>query len=201
MNKIHVVMPFHRRHLIEDLVKVFGKERLNLLVTPEQFIDWNKGWPTPIVVSVPTNKRHDLCYHKINYFIRTKGIIDNDYYWGMCDDDSVEENVIPAIQEMNDDIIFISMKRGDNIVTENLSPTSWHPTNTLIACPELSRPYDIGLEQMIIKGHIFKRLIYNVNSSYADGLMGAELSRHYKVRYEPDLFVLFNWFQEGRWNK
>jgi hypothetical protein len=199
MKNVHVVMPFSRPYMIEELIRIFGKERLNLLIFENQVFECSSDWPIPIIVSYQKVKE-DICYHKINQFIKTNIIVDDDYYWCMCDDDSIEDGVLSAIENMNNDITFISMKRGD-AVPEGLPLLSQHPTNTLYANPESICIGGIGLEQMIIKGKIFKKLLFNVRSHTADGQMAMFLKDRYPIKYEPNLFVLFNYFQEGRWNK
>jgi hypothetical protein len=193
-------MPFSRPYMVEDLIKIFGKERLNFLILESQLFECKSDWPIPIIVEPLKTPKYNLCYHKVNYFIKTQKIEDEDYYWGMCDDDSIEDGVLSVIEKMNDDVVFVSMKRGDTI-PEGIPAISRHPTNTLYADSANICIGGVGFEQMIIKGKIFKKLKYALNTEYSDGLMAAYLKDNYTIRYEPNLFVLFNWFESGRWIK
>ena len=195
--QIHVVMPFAREHLKDTLLKVYENKDIILHPITDKTIEWDRPWVKPVFVSGEITKNP---YHKLNYFIATQEIVDEDYYWWMSDDDSVEENVIPKLKGMDDDVVFISMKRG-NHVPKTPDPVSMHPAWTLYAHPGKVAINDIGAEQMIVKGKVFKTLKYDMESPYADGMMAIYLKQNYPIRYEPDLFVLFNYFQPGRWNK
>ncbi len=112
----------------------------------------------------------------------------------VCDDDAIESNVVSELKTLNADIVMISMKRGHHQM--------YHPATTLIAHPINVNVGTIGLEQVIIKGKIFKTLSYNINSHAADGEMAVYLYNRYiaQVQFVPDLYVMFNWFQHGRWD-
>ena len=194
MNNIHIIMPFSRAHLKDELLALYQDVILHPIVFAEQNIEWDKA------VVVEYSNDTNIPYYKINQFIKTQEIIDEDYYWCMCDDDSIEENVIPEIKEMDSDVIFISMKRG-NSTPLNVPAVSQHPTDTLYAKPSNVKPCQIGLEQMIIKGRIFKKLKFNTKSEYADGEMAVYLKKNYPIHYEPNLFAKFNYFEPDRWVK
>ena len=197
MSKVHIVMPFSRKDMLPKLLKIYGKNPLHLLMFENQYVDWDAEWAKPIIVN-PCPPSEDYCYYKINQFIKTQKIEDNDYYWCMCDDDSIESNVISKLKKMKDDVVFISMKRGYQIPA---ACKYQHPTTTLIAKPENVRVNVFGIQQMVVKGKIFKTLKFDTQKSNADGWMGIYLKEHYPVHYEPDLFVLFNYFEPGRWDK
>jgi hypothetical protein len=185
---------------MQEMISLYGRDHLNILLTKDQSLDWPKDWSNPIIITEPEKTpRYNVFYYKINWFIQNNKIENENYYWVMCDDDSIENGVVSAIENMNDDIIFISMKRGYNI-PEGLHPISRHPTNTLYANPENICIGGIGIEQMIIKGKIFKNLVYNINTEYGDGEMAIFLKENYTIKYRLDLFVLFNFFEKGRWD-
>lgn len=197
MNKIHIIMPFSRVAMKDELISLYGNKGIVLhpIVFKDQNIEWGKDWIKPFVVF---GGHGDICYYKINQFIESGLIEDDDYYWCMCDDDAIESNVIPEIKKLKDDVIFISMKRG-YATPRNVAPINQHPANTLIACPENVVPSSIGMEQMIIKGRIFKSIRYEETEPRADGLMAVYLKENFPIRYEPNLFVLFNYYEPGRW--
>lgn len=197
MDNIHIVMPFSRAHLKDKLLALYQDVILHPIVFEDQNIEWDSENVKPLVVP---SCNENICYYKINQFIATQDINDNDCYWCMCDDDSLEENVIPKIKEMVDDIIFISMKRGQ-FIPAGLPAQSQHPINILYATPESVQVCHIGLEQMIVKGHIFKTLTYRTDIEYADGEMAVYLKKNYPIHYEPNLFAKFNYFEPDRWVK
>jgi hypothetical protein len=166
----------------------------------DNIVDWPpEKWINPIVSPVRPKVIIDGLYFKFNYFIENQPINDEDHYMFLCDDDSIEGNVISEIKKMDDPVIFISMKRGHNINYEHPSNT-WHGTNTLYARPECIKVCEVGLEQFIIKGKILKEVRF-VDHNWADGYMCEYLKEHYPVTYREDLFSLFNFYEPGRWDK
>lgn len=76
-----------------------------------------------------------------------------------------------------------------------------YPTSTLVACPENVRVCSISTQQSFVKGKIFRGHLFDDEYHYSDGLMAV----HHKndgeqIRYEPDLYALFNYYEPGRWD-
>ena len=201
MNNFHIIMAFNRPHMVDIYTEFFWPH--NIVLHPimrDNIVDWpNENWIKPITAPAVAEGTVDLLYTKCNYFIETQPINDEDYYMFLCDDDSIEDNVIPAIKEMNDDVIFISMKRGYHI-DYSRDPLSWHGTNTLYARPECVKVCNIGLEQFIVKGKILKEIRFR-DHNWADGYMCEYLKEHYSVSYREDLFSLFNFYETVRWTE
>jgi hypothetical protein len=197
----NIVMPFSRHHLINELLDWYNHPNvmLHLVVFQDQFknliSDKIKIW-----IVKPCGKGIDICYYKCNQFKTIAPIIDDDYYLFTTDDNALEKNVISEVLKMNDEVVYISMKRGHNIVP-NPSLPFYQSTNTLVAAPENAKRASIAFGQLIFKGHAYKKVQYDDTKHYADGLMGAYVKENLKVRYEPNLYALYNWFEPGRWNK
>lgn len=201
MPNIHIVMPFYRPDNLEDILSVYEGQAVTLypIMTAKESINFNRDWVKPVICPDYPEGLNPVNF-KLNYFIQTQPIEDEDYYWWMNDDDSLEPDVIPTLKKQDNDIIFISMKRGHH-TPKDAHPDSQHPTNTLFARPGYVRLCCIGGEQMIVKGKIYKTLKYHDYSACADGMMAMYLKNHYPVRYMEKLYVLFNYFEEGRWDK
>jgi len=223
-NKIHIVTAFSRVHLFSTLIEMLRPFNIewNLIVSSEikekvYKINTNNNWVNIINYTPPDN--WDKCYSKFNYFIKNENIVEDDYYIILNDDDALESNVIDEIRKMKDEIVVLSMKRGDNSLAKFLKTLKLrvlyyikrnynlniplemfpHSTSTLYASPDNMKIGHIGPEQIIYKGKIFKTLQFK-NTSCADGMMAENIFKNYKkITYRPDLFVLFNYYEPGRW--
>lgn len=202
---IHVVTAFRRFHLLDTLIKHY--EPMGVIWHPITFNNEtvsypDKKWIEPFVIPYNENVKNfiDIGYHKKNEFIQQAKIIDDDYYIILDDDDMIESGVFDKIKTMNNDVIFISLKRGDKI-PENAIPIRRYPTDTLIAHPDNIVLGGVSQQQYIVKGAIFKKVSLDVNDHYADGRIAMWLKENYTVSYEPDLYALFNYFEPGRWTK
>lgn len=171
----HVVTPFYRYQneafLTEHLKNVIWHKI-------EGTVDWK-----------------DQCYGKIQKFIKENDIVDDDYYMVLMDDDAYEPDFLTKLKKYNDDLIVVSMKRGDRTPKEGIP----HPAYTLVADPSNMRVGQVGMEQMIFKGFLFKKIVFG-NEEVEDGLL-AERIKHLPIKYAPEIFVYFNYLQPKRWDK
>lgn len=191
---IHIVTAFHRINLKEKLTEMLGKFKIIWHPVCDIDVYFKENWIQAIKATPPDE--WDKCYWKINNFIKTQKIIDKDYYMILNDDDSIEQNVISEIKKMDNDIVVVSMKRGDKI-PQNAKIR--HETSTCIASQEYMKVGYIGPEQIIFKGKIFKTLQYE-NYTGADGKMAEKIKNEIKdIAYRPDLFILFNYYEQGRY--
>jgi len=203
MKQIHLIMPFSRPENVEKLVD--GYRPMNIALHPIMFrdekIEFNEPWIYPLIIPM----EHKDCQafmpgcFKRNWFIDNEEIIDDDYYVTADDDDFYETGVFDAIKQMDDDIVIISMKRG-NHTPKGLPAQRRYPTYTLKAYPYNVRCGEISAQQSFVKGKIFKEHRHNEDIHWWDG----QLALYYKntgeqIRYEPDLYALFNYFEPGRW--
>ena len=196
MKKVHVLTAFSRYNEKDKFVNYLSRFRDVIFFHPielETKSDWgrkNKDWIKPLCLP-KHDETWDFCYEKLNYFIAKNDIIDDDYYCFMNDDDGVEDSCFDEILNCDTDVVFISMKRGNNQV-------GVHPINTLIASCKNIGLCLTGLEQIIVKGHVLRGLKFN-NHMWADGQLAdyLNMSQHSKT-YLPDTFALFNFFERGR---
>jgi len=196
-------MPFSRPELKQALIEAYRPMDIALhpIMFQDEATDWPEPWIFPVIIpgSAATCKVPMPGTFKRNWFMRNCGIIDDDYYLAADDDDMYEPGVFDAIKKMDDDIVIISMKRGNN-VPDDAPPARRYPTDTLYARPEFVQVGMISSQQSFVKGRIFKAHPHNEESHNGDG----EMAVHYKesgeqIAYRPDLFALFNYYEPGRW--
>ena len=106
------------------------------------------------------------------------------------DDDFVEDGFWNKIPNKYD-VVFVSMKRGDH--------TTHHGHSTLEAKKENIFCGQVGLEQYIVKGKILNNYRFDINY-VADGLLAEKLVLYEDKIFLPDVFVLFNYLEDGRWD-
>jgi len=199
---IHLMMPFSRYHLWDKLINAY--KSMNVILHPlmlsmetlkESFVDIDGNWIQPMF-SLSTKFNQSAI---LNEFIRNTNINNDDYYVSVSDDDMYEPGVFDAIRNMDDPVVFISMKRGYR-VPENAPDDKKYPTTTLLACPENVRIGCVGGEQMFMKGSVLKTVFFDeINTAVADGFVAENLKSCYPIRFAPDLFCLFNYYEPGRW--
>jgi hypothetical protein len=169
----------------------------------DEAVEFNEPWIFP--VTIPMDSKDCKAAHpgtfKRNWFIENCRIFDDDYYVCVDDDDMYEPNVMSEIKAMNDDIVIISMKRGDYI-PKDATPERRYPTYTLYAHPDNVRISGISGQQSFVKGKIFKDHTFDESFQAWDGAA----AMHHKesgeqIAYRPDLFALFNYYEPGRWKK
>ena len=201
MANIHVVTPFSRGHLKETLLAAYKPMGVifHPITTEDQprFFEESE-WVKPFVM--PPCPHTAFANYKVNGFIKQADICAGDFYVWMNDDDMMDAVVADKIRDMPDDLVYVSMKRGYHSPPVS-NPISNHPTYTLYACPENVKLCGISAEQMFIRGKIFKALQYHKDHPWADGMMAMALKEIFPIRYEPGLFILFNYYEPGRWEK
>lgn len=162
---------------------------------------WPEGydahWIDPFYAFVPDGV--DPFCHKINAFARSGRIVDMDRYCLLCDDDMYGPGVLDGVRALTDRIVVVSMRRGDR-TPETGRP---HPATTLTAALENMRAGQVGLQQCLMLGEVFKRLVMPEDRpNICDGLAAEWLAENYgdEIKFMPDLFVHFNFLQPGRWD-
>ncbi len=192
--KIHIICPFYRVFLLPTLIdylEPMGIEWYPMICKKEKDVVFGKSWIHPIIVPdlLPT----DQCYRKINDFITTQQIINDDYYGFMCDDDMYEPGFFDVIRQQTAKILMYSNYRGDT--TPVISGAEGHPTNPLhIQNLDDVRVCNIGLNMYILKGEILKQTIFSNNHKWGDGYYAENL----KSRFPNDIQILPNLFEPGR---
>jgi hypothetical protein len=208
--KFHVITPMARFENIRKLIDNMKHQNIiwHVIIdddNPKKF-EYNEPF---IFLHICPNKTVEFwtrCNNSINWFIENYDLKEDDYYGILNDDDAYEETFFDKLRnklenkdENSRDLIIVSMKRGHHI-PEGIVACKRHPTNTLLAQPESMFPCRVGVEQFFLKGKYLKkhRLPLTV---YGDGELISALAKEYakQVFYIPDVFVLFNYFEPGRW--
>jgi GT2 family glycosyltransferase/predicted SAM-dependent methyltransferase len=196
---IHLLMPFSRHHLWDKLIEDYrpmGVVLHPLVYDDEPLPKCGEDWLIPFTSARTSGFNQS---ELLNRFIELAYIDDDDYYVSVSDDDMYEPRVFDKIREMDDPVVVISMKRGQNIPA-GAYPA--YPTFTLCAVPQNVFVGGIGGEQIFMKGSVLKTIRFDeLNPSVADGILAVELKGRYPIRYEPDLYALFNYYEPGRWEE
>ena len=187
----HVITPFSRPQNISALMThlsqfpaiwhplAHNKEHFRQLV--EAAGDDSRWLPDFTPYPPETEANGSCCYHKVNTFIERWGLIDDDYYCVLCDDDLYELDFFDKIQQHTGDVVVCSMH--------------WLNGRELIAAPQNMRQGQVGFEQLIIKGKVFKRYRYKMDCQ-ADGQLIETVCKENPVDYAPEAWVLFNALSE-----
>ena len=192
---IHIVTPFSRWENLNFYVE--GLKNQNIVWHPIYHSEGeipNVPWIQPFKIKVPEG--WDACYYKLNYFMDTAGLVANDYYLFMNDDDWFEEGFFDKIRQNSDELLIVSMKRGHN----HLPHISPHGTSNLYANQQSMCVGSVGVEQIVIKGSLLSRYRFP-NSCVGDGILISQITGENKAKFLPDCYAYFNYLQEGRWNK
>lgn len=186
---ITVVTPFQRKENLDLIASTLkGKCNWTVLIDSDiEFPDWVtvKKYEKPPKGICPSN-------WLFNEFIN-EGLDDETQYMVLCDDDSVEEGFFDKIPDKN--IVITSMKRGERVPPNGVG-YGWGDLK--------ASPLNIGIgkiagEQVIIKGKILKNYRYGL-SSIGDGEMIIEMMKDHIATYVPDAYVLFNYYEDGRFD-
>jgi len=203
---IHLITPFSRPENVNLLVEAYRP--MNVILHPITFYDElihfpDEEWIKPYVINTLSKdcKAGTIAGYKRNQWIKNNTIVDDDYYVTADDDDMYEAGVFDAIKQMDNDIVIISSKRGD-FTPVGVIEARRYPTYTLFAHPDNIKIGSISSQQSFVKGKIFKNHLFEEDTRCEDGLMAIH---HHEdgeqIRYEPDLYALFNYFEPGRWIK
>lgn len=210
-NKLHIITPFSRPENFCNLFKnfkgfdswtlIFSEDQYNSFIRDDIRNELSDKEIFPMIAKNLGKVDGAYPYRKINRMIESfdgndGGINDEDYYIILCDDDGIPEGLIDEIKNHNEDVLVVSLKRGDSIPKDAICK---HGISTLLACPENMVVGKCGCMQAIVKGKVLRKIRFNENVSHADGLMMEWLAKNYKVTYLPELFINFNYFQPGRW--
>jgi hypothetical protein len=197
---IHILCPFYRVHLLPTLIHYFEPMGIQWhpIVGHDVKVSFDRDW----IIPLRTNelKPGEGCYRKINDFIETQQIIDDDYY-GFLDDDSMyEPGFFDIIRQQTAKILFYSVYRGNSIPkNDGAEPHSIHPIR--ITSLKDIRVCNIGLGMCIIKGEILKQTKFKNTHKWDDGRYMERLKLRFpnEIQILPDLWVFGNYFQVGRY--
>jgi len=167
-------------------------------------LDITENWISHYVCPNKGNKFWERCNNSINWFIDNHISNSEEYYGILNDDDGYEDDFFKKLKEyidfnQNPKLLICSMKRGHNIPND-VVPVRRHPTSTLYANPKNMRVGEVGVEQFFIKGKLLKNHKLPITTC-GDGELISELVKTYGAIYVENIYVLFNYFEPGRWNK
>lgn len=202
--KVNITTAFYRVNLLNTIIDHY--EPMDIIWHPVTFqseaIEWpDIDWIQPYIIPDNPNVSKEviaLGYYKNNAFIRSGLVNDDDYYICLDDDDMIEPEAVESIKKLDDDTIFISLKRGSN-TPEVKEESRKYGTSTLIADPKNVSVGTVSKQQIVTKGKVFRRLNYLEHVHYADGILAVWLKQNFPIRYEPGLYAMFNYFEPGRW--
>lgn len=204
---ITVVTPFKRIENLPFLIKALqGKCHWVVLQADDEPEIVFPEWVTVKRYEV-ANKKH-ISNRLFNQFIANDVKPDMQYML-LNDDDSVEEGFFDKIP--NAPVVCVSMKRGDKsgkiMVWDNWEKKIGHledGPDILLATPENMKIARVGGEQLVLKGDILKNYRYGLTGSTSelpgDARFVMQILHEYDPVFVPDAYVLFNYFEDGRFN-
>lgn len=203
--KFNIITPLARFENFEKLKNSLRKHNIVWHILVDQGTNHQIEEDEWINVYVCPNQGSDFwvrCNNAINWFVENFEPLENEYYGILNDDDNYEENFFEKIKNKftennNPELIIVSMLRGNKIPTD-VVPIRRHPTTPLLADSRNMRVGGVGVEQFFIKGNLLKKHKIPL-TAHGDGEFVVELVKNYKTTYLSDCFVLFNYFEPGRW--
>lgn len=188
---ITVITPFKRLENLELMTKALeGKANWVILYDNPDLEKHIPSWVTKYFFKLPDFKENVCISNWLFNAYLSSGLDDETQYMILCDDDSVEEGFFDKIP--NEDAVICSMRRGDIV------PEGSYGYRDLIASPNNIGIGKVAGEQLILKGKILKNYRYGL-SNVGDGEMIIEVVNNHPVTYVSDAFVLFNYFEHGRY--
>jgi hypothetical protein len=208
----NVITPLARFNNLNDLTKHLSNKGIRWHVITDidsnQNLEIENEWTKHYICPNEGQTFWERCNFSINWFIENQEINDDEYYCILNDDDGYENDFFNKIkkyiyesesQKRPNDLIICSMLRGHNTPMDAI-PVRRHPTNTLFARPDLMTVGNVGVEQFIVKGKILKNHRLPLTTC-GDGELISLLVKLYDTLYLPEVYVWFNYFEPGRWNK
>jgi hypothetical protein len=215
MKMINVITPFSRYHLLPELIPMFEKQNIQwhiicdelkkdelskiLCVDMQCIPHWLNIYPIDETKLPKQFKWSTKTIEFMKTFRQT--IVDDDYYTFFNDDDYYPQGFFDAIRKLDDDVIMVTLKRGQHIPPDSRVP---HAITDLVAAPGNMKYGFCGPDSYIIKGKVLKQLeipcTYSWDGVMAESIMKMVESQGLKISYHPELYVKFNYFEKGRWD-
>ncbi len=201
---ITVLTPFSRKENLTFLTRMLeGKCNWIVLQTLDEHVEFPE-WIDTMHFAVDKAKG-SISNQLLNSFF--KEAEDETQYVVLCDDDAVEDGFFDKIP--NEDVVCISMQRNDypakHFVWDDWATKTGHyeyGLDVLYAHPDNMKVASIGGEQLICKGKVLKQFQYGMEDSSAlipgDFKFIADIRDNYPITYVPDAYVMFNYFEDGR---
>lgn len=192
--RVNIVTPFSRWEnfdAMRSMLQGQGIERWHILGKTGEKLPALDAivWPTHF--DVPEG---DAGLLLVNEFVRDYPLIPNERYCFLMDDDWYPPGFIEEVAKHDDPLMVCSMKRGDRAVGK-------HPCWALFAYPDNLHYGHVGFEQGMFTGEVLNSMKATVvpNAPNEDLIINA--AQNWKTKFLPNLFLYFNFMEEGRWNK
>ncbi len=197
--QIHVLTPFSRPANIPALMSILEPARVawHLIAHAPEATPPLPAWVHVHDCGKELGQKQahpwDICYWKLNWWIRTQQIDDAARYFVLCDDDGFPPDYFDRVRAAGDGpVVMTSSHLG-----YRQPPGSYNGIEILYAKPEYMRRGKVGF-QFHVRGDVLRTLVFP-NCEWGDGAIAEFLAAFYEVTYLPDLFRWFNWLEPGRW--
>ncbi len=200
---ITVITPFSRVQNKDFLIQMLEGKCNWVVLQAEGEQDYK--FPDWVTVKKYPAKQPNLSNQLLNQFF--KEAEDDTQYMVLCDDDAVENGFFDKIP--NEDVVCVSMQRND-YASKHYVWDDWanklvhieYGLDILYAHPDNMKVASVGGEQLIVRGKILKQFEYGMSDSTAlvpgDFAFIRDVIEKHPVVYVPDAYVLFNYFEDGR---
>lgn len=159
---------------------------------------YGEDWVVPYIFPNPQSTFYARSNHSLNSFLAA-GLDDETHYCFLNDDDAYEPGFFDKVRQHDDDVIMVSMQRGQH-TPGYVPPERAHGTDELVAAPENMVVGRVSIEQIIVRGRILKHCRLPLTIA-GDGEMIQYIVANNPVKYTPDAKVWFNYYEPGRWDK
>lgn len=124
---------------------------------------------------------------------------EGDRFLMLSDDTIYEPGFLEKVDAASGEVLVVSLKRGDQIPPGTPAERA-HGTNTLVAAPENMRPVHVDSQQIVLSGHLFRRINLPLHP-HCDGMLIEQTVNDFGAKYLREAFVWFNYLEPGRWKK
>lgn len=211
MQKFNVVTPLARFENLQKLIDMLRPHNIQWhIITDEDnpnshSVSFDEEWIHHYIC--PNNEVvfWNRCNHAMNWFLDNIPIERDSMYSFLNDDDAYEPNYFENLNGIveadveNRKVIITSMKRGIQTPKEAIWERQ-HPTTTIYAISENLKVGKIGLEQITVRGEILERGHRFPLDQCGDGMFICDIAHNNYTVLAAGLFVLFNYFEPGRWS-
>lgn len=203
----HILTPFARFENLRSLLDMLASHRsLHYEIRWHPIfnddlpfgIHFPQSWVTPGFC--PPSKPFWSCWaDALNRFISAGPLEAEHRYCILNDDDAYETGFFELVDAQAGDVIAVSMKRGHH-TPAGVAAERAHGTGTLEARADRMIPGHVGAEQLICSGKVWERYGFE-NRIDADGYRIMHIAQENPPVFVPDAYVLFNYYEPGRWDK
>lgn len=207
----HIITPLARYENLNKLITMLEPKNIQWhIITDDDSkfkLQFDQDWIHYYICPNKEKQFFERCNYSINWFLDNNELEPDDMYCILNDDDSYEEDFFSKIESTllnieNSDIknvVICSMERGHNIPDSAIGIRR-HGTEKLWAHPDFMKLSSVGVEQIILKGKILTN--YRIPLEPAgDGMFIVNVLQNNNAILMPDINILFNYFEPGRWNK